>query len=382
MNHSWLYIESQGLCILFLSVLFFYNLRYWKPNVLNYLSGIYLLTIIATALDICRAAFGGNPDFVWILHIITVLYSCALAFTGYFWFCYCIDQSPFTFLKNKNIKLLFTLPALIVCALAIISVHTGWLYYIDEVGHSHHGKFYFLQILDYLYITAASILSFICYKHAEFEREKRKFLVLTRFIILPICLSIIETFWPQNGLLIMSHAIFLSMLILFVNDQHQKILIDSLTGLPNRYGMDVALQERLSQTTKRDGKVKFSLLIGDLDEFKKINDTWGHLEGDRALLMTANALSKISKQYGATAYRMGGDEFAIITSNGDEEKTTLLCQKISEAISAIPFRDDFKLSMSLGRENYDGSMSVIELLHATDEKLYQEKAKKKVKNTF
>lgn len=349
---------------------------------MNYLSGIYLLTIVATALDICRATFGGNPDFSWVLHIITVLYSCALAFAGYFWFCYCIDQSPFSFLKNKTLKLLFILPALIVCALAIISVHTGWLYYIDDAGHSHHGKFYFLQALDYFYVTAASVLSFICYKRSEFEREKRRFLVFTHFIILPICLSIIETIWSQNGLLILSHAIFLSMLILFVNDQHHKILIDNLTGLPNRYGMDVALQNRLSQT-KRDGKIKFSLLIGDLDEFKKINDTWGHLEGDRALIMTANTLSKISKQYGATAYRMGGDEFAVITSNGDEENNRALCAKISDAVSAIPFRDDFTLSMSLGRENYDGSMTVIELLHAADEKLYQQKAEKKKKiNSF
>ena len=185
----------------------------------------------------------------------------------------------------------------------------------------------------------------------------------------------IESIWPQNGSLVLSHVILIFMIILFVTDQHQKILMDSLTGLPNRYGLEFALQHNLEQKRSGKGKVSFSLLIGDLDEFKKINDTWGHLEGDRALLMTANLLSKISQQYGATAYRMGGDEFAIIVNNSDT--APILCDKIKEAVQQIPFRDDCILSMSLGQVVYDGSMTVIELLSHADSKLYEEKAKRK-----
>lgn len=376
-NHSWLYIESQGLCILALSVLLVYNLRYWKPNIFNYLFGVYLLAIITTALDITRSAIGGKPENAWILHIVIVLYSTALAFMGYFWFCYCTEQLPFHFWKNKNVRVLFMIPAIFVCTMAVLSVHTEWFYYIDEFGHSHNSNLYFLELVDYVYIVVSSVLSFIAYKRAEYEREKNRYLMLTSFIILPVSMITIEIIWPQNNLLVLSHVILNFLLILFISDQHYKILIDTLTGLPNRYGFDVALQHSLEQAKNTKGKSSFSLIIGDLDEFKKINDTWGHPEGDRALTMTAKFLSKCSQQYNAAVYRMGGDEFAIIVNSNDPASAQALCDNIQSSIRSIAFRDDCELSMSLGHVVYDGTMNSIELLNQADAKLYEEKASKK-----
>jgi diguanylate cyclase (GGDEF)-like protein len=137
------------------------------------------------------------------------------------------------------------------------------------------------------------------------------------------------------------------------------------------------LQHSLEQAKNAKSKNSFSLIIGDLDEFKKINDTWGHPEGDRALTMTAKFLSKCSQQYNASVYRMGGDEFAIIVNSSDPASAQALCDNIQSSIRSIAFRDDCVLSMSLGRVIYDGTMNSIELLNQADAKLYEEKASKK-----
>ena len=93
--------------------------------------------------------------------------------------------------------------------------------------------------------------------------------------------------------------------------------------------------------------------------------------------MTAKFLSKLSQQYNASVYRMGGDEFAIIVNSSDPASAQALCENIQSSIRSIAFRDDCVLSMSLGYVVYDGTMNGIELLNHADTKLYEEKASKK-----
>ena len=88
--------------------------------------------------------------------------------------------------------------------------------------------------------------------------------------------------------------------------QESSINSDALTGMNNRRKADDYLSERLTRISASD---PLYLYIGDLNGFKKINDTYGHVEGDRALVRCSLALKQTIGRYNGFAARFGGDEF-------------------------------------------------------------------------
>lgn len=164
----------------------------------------------------------------------------------------------------------------------------------------------------------------------------------------------------------------LAMVTLFITEQYNKIRTDNLTKLHNRYGMDEEIHEQLQQYA-RDKNDSFCIIACDLDNFKHINDTWGHLEGDRALILISSVLLKVSKKYNSEVFRIGGDEFVIITDTVEEGQAEEIISEIQKELDNIDFRDDFDIKMSMGVAIYDGMTHVTELLNNADKKLYQAK---------
>ena len=160
-----------------------------------------------------------------------------------------------------------------------------------------------------------------------------------------------------------------------VVDLYNKVRMDSLTKLYNRYGMDAELREQLRQY-KRTYEDSFYIIACDLDNFKHINDTWGHLEGDRALVLIAGVLSKVAKRFRSNVFRIGGDEFVIITDKSEQGLAEQVMDAIKNALDKIEFRDDFDIKMSLGYALYDGVTPIDELLGNADKKLYEAKKHK------
>ena len=169
-------------------------------------------------------------------------------------------------------------------------------------------------------------------------------------------------------------------MLVFIISQYNRIKIDNLTKLYNRYGMDEEIREQLQQY-KHDKNNSFYIIACDLDNFKYINDTWGHQEGDRALVFIATALSKVGKRFNSKVFRIGGDEFIIITDTSEETLATEIMDAIKSELDNIGFRDDFDIEMSMGVALYDGITHIDELLNNADKKLYQAKRKSKVKVT-
>ena len=155
-------------------------------------------------------------------------------------------------------------------------------------------------------------------------------------------------------------------------EQHNKIRVDNLTKLYNRYGMEMELKEQLRQY-EREHADSFYVIACDLDNFKHINDTWGHSEGDRALVLVAGALSRVGKKYNSDVFRIGGDEFIIITDTSEEGLANDVANEIKSEFDKIEFRDDFDIKISIGIALYDGVTAIDELLNSADKKLYEAK---------
>jgi diguanylate cyclase (GGDEF)-like protein len=112
-------------------------------------------------------------------------------------------------------------------------------------------------------------------------------------------------------------------------EQHiSRSMTDPLTGLPNRREFNERLEERMAGWNRR-GEV-FSLLMLDVDHFKKLNDRHGHLAGDVVLTMLGRSLRGILRRDDAIA-RYGGEEFAMILPGTPMEQATLVVPKVCDA---------------------------------------------------
>ncbi len=158
-------------------------------------------------------------------------------------------------------------------------------------------------------------------------------------------------------------------------------ITDELTELFNRRGFLIFAQ-RQCEVAKRYGR-HFSILFLDLDGMKKINDNFGHKEGDRALTDISAVLRRTFRESDIIA-RIGGDEFTVLItepSGPDIEKTVE--QHIGENLKIYNERPDrgYRLSVSMGMVHYDPEhpRSLEELLHRADELMYEHKQKRQHK---
>lgn len=110
---------------------------------------------------------------------------------------------------------------------------------------------------------------------------------------------------------------------------------DPLTGLPNRRGLNDLIQQKINEFIQT--KTEFCLILADIDHFKRINDSYGHLVGDKILRFVARTLmSNIKGQ--DTVIRYGGEEFAILLPDTRYEGGLIVAQHLRQKISAARLR--------------------------------------------
>lgn len=218
--------------------------------------------------------------------------------------------------------------------------------------------------------------AFVTYFWCRYAFEMKKYKEAMPIKIIPFLAAasfgILAYFSFRHNINSVTYISVFAIIVVFAVNQYNKIRIDNLTKLYNRYGMDEEIREQLLQYARKKGD-SFYIIACDLDNFKHINDTWGHLEGDRALILISSALSKVCKMFDAEVFRIGGDEFVIITDTSEDGLAADITSAIKNELDNIDFRDDFDIKMSIGSALYDGKTDVKELLDKADKKLYEAK---------
>lgn len=156
---------------------------------------------------------------------------------------------------------------------------------------------------------------------------------------------------------------------------------DFLTGLYNRHRFQEELERMLAETDRR--KAACALLFFDLDEFKYINDTYGHRAGDAVLIRIAGEVNALVRRNEVFS-RLGGDEFAILTQDTSEAEIAELAERVVRAVSQIPFHfqgQNLRLTTSVGIAIYPlHANNAEDLIAHADTAMYQ--AKESGKNTW
>ncbi|PAT01990.1 hypothetical protein CI105_03785 [Candidatus Izimaplasma bacterium ZiA1] len=201
-----------------------------------------------------------------------------------------------------------------------------------------------------------------------------------------VVLSAISMF---NGILlvisfgIMLHNILIRKLDKYHKETEEKYFFekeraekDQLSGLNNRS----KLEELLDYTAKESLKIKkpFSILFLDIDDFKVINDTFGHAEGDRVLKEVSEVLANSIRETDIIG-RWGGDEFLIILRQCDFENAHRIKEVISSNVKEKLLVLGKGAMVSIGISEYNKGITLEDLIKKADENLYIEKNKKKMR---
>ncbi|MFI8746213.1 GGDEF domain-containing protein [Pseudomonas sp. NPDC077186] len=159
-----------------------------------------------------------------------------------------------------------------------------------------------------------------------------------------------------------------------IEEQRQKSLLDPLTGLPNR----AAWSERLELETARRLRYGGELLLAvlDVDHFKRINDGYGHLAGDRVLKIIAGELHKRLRKTDFIA-RYGGEEFVLLIPATPLDGGVQLLETLRTAIEACPFHfkgEPVTITLSAGLAEFRGEEAAEAAFERADQALYRAKA--------
>ncbi len=155
----------------------------------------------------------------------------------------------------------------------------------------------------------------------------------------------------------------------------RKALTDAVTGLYNRNYWE----QIISDVTLHHRTQNFSLILIDVDNLKEINDTYGHMAGDKAIEIVGQAIKKCIRKEDA-GLRYGGDEFIILLFNQDKKAAYRVIERIRREISELAAGQGMNIQISAGAAYYDSLRNMGDIIKMADRDLYKEKRVKKSKD--
>ncbi|MEN2394930.1 GGDEF domain-containing protein [Pseudomonas halotolerans] len=158
-----------------------------------------------------------------------------------------------------------------------------------------------------------------------------------------------------------------------LEEQRQKALIDPLTGLPNRAAWSERLEQEVAQWQRHGNSLLLAML--DLDHFKRINDNYGHLAGDRVLKIIASVLRRRLRG-GDFIARFGGEEFVLLVPDTPLASGAGLAETLRAAIEACPFHfkgEPVTITVSVGMTAFKSGEHSDSVLKRADQALYRAK---------
>lgn len=308
-----------------------------------------------------------------IYHIFTIVVS-------YLWFLYAESEQESRTISTKTGRGISMIPFVIDVVLIICSYKYSLVFFINEEGKYQRGDLYIAHIaICFFYIIFTSIKAFVRSFRKDNYMRKDLLRNLAYFCIFPLISGILQIAFIGSPMI--SAGVTFASLQVYVSSRERLISVDPLTKLNNRTEMVRYLDNKMKN--RSFGKDLY-LFIMDLDYFKKINDKYGHIEGDAAITIVADALRSVVKKTNFFICRYGGDEFVLV----GEVKSDFNPEEFGETINQTLIEEtqrcekEYTLHMSIGYFKYTPEIhSVAEFVSAADKYLYKQKSARILKRS-
>jgi len=365
-------------CMLQIGFLWMMNQRRWKihSRQAHYFSLIMLIMLISFSADIISSikhVSQGMLPFVASGNFVEVILNTTLLLIYFKYVCAQIENID---LKWKRKITIFLWVLAVLCSVIVLSTaFTGKVFYFDKARIYHRGPLFWLP-MSILFVMMLTIEVFIIKLKPKIEASYYRSLIL--FLIFPLIGSVFQSFIIGLPFSLIS-ATFAAQVV-FTNIQNHTMDTDYLTGVFNRQSLDMQMRYKIKNANENHS---FSAILLDIDNFKVINDRFGHYEGDMVLIHTANILRNALSGQDIIA-RYGGDEFCVLfeedTLLGLNAKITLINENLRKFNDAT--KKTYNLSFSIGYAiyNLDKGNDMESFFKTMDQRMYEEKISKKTEN--
>ena len=317
---------------------------------------------------------GKSGDYVRALsYIDNIIYFILQIVAALFWLRYAWYRIFGHSMPRKNEAFYVLVPFIILSMIVIASPLNGWCFYLDDANYYHRGVLSApMSVVILAYLLSVSVIALSQYRKEVLIDRKKELLTIAFFAVPPFLGGVAQTVF--YGLSMVWPCAVVSSLMILLNRESQVISQDTLTGLNNRRNM-----ERHLRTYEEGQNRPVTLIMLDVNDFKHINDQYGHYSGDMALIQTSNILRSTFNGTSAFLARYGGDEFVIVMPEGKESTAEETTQKIKNNFDVFnrstqfPFRLTVSAGYAISTEKADNRTA--NLLREADENMYQDKSR-------
>jgi diguanylate cyclase (GGDEF)-like protein len=293
--------------------------------------------------------------------------------------CYCLyamNQITGNPRKVRALVPLFAIPAIISAVISLATLRTGWYFYLDSANAYRHGPLFpIFSLASYLYLFVAFVCIMIFAQRKAIDR--RTFIGLAFFPLPPAIAGALQI--RYFGLVLIWPAMVLSLLVIYISIQQRKITRDYLTGASSRRSLDEYLTSKVGDFVSRTNPRRFSGFLADVDDFKTINDSFGHAVGDEALIETVRLIRESLRSEDFLS-RYAGDEFVVILPMSSAEQLAQVVERVRSHFAAyVPAGGRYRLSLSIGSAVFDPDIdeNAEKFVERLDALMYREKEAKK-----
>lgn len=324
-----------------------------------------IVTFIATINETLSFIIDARPGFIFhiLQYISNTISSSDSSIIGYCWCLFVEYHIHRNFKRIKKKSRILAVPLIIATILIFINLlGTGIIFDISKENVYTRGPMNFIL---YIFVFVYYIESIYTVQKAKNDSILVEFFPIYYFVVPCMIGTIIQGLF--FGIAVGWLCVAIAFILIYIEFQISNSFIDDLSGLYNRKYMNHYLNKLQNNKTKH----VYGFLL-DVNDFKVINDTYGHLSGDRAIIHIGKILQNTVGN-GCVAIRMGGDEFVIFAILKSNEEALALKKRIEQNVRQfnIHSKEPFHLSFSIGIAKYNGNIDTF--LSAMDDSMYEAK---------
>lgn len=375
-----MYIEIDFFCAMYICAMLvnIFKTRQSSRQDKAFFTGTVSIGLILIT-DIASSVLVGHPGTVIhiLLYIINATYFIFTGIAAYACLLY-VDYALTDDVKAvDDRRIMYNVPCALLTVLTLASLRFHFIFYIDEMNCYQRGDLHVAQqLITILYFVVALIFSIVSLITTKNVLKHYVCITMLGFTTIPLVGMVLQVIFPDAAIIwpMASFGLF----IVFANLQNAQIAMDALTGLNNRSRLIKYIKERCD---KYNPKEVLLCTVFDIDNFKSINDRYGHSEGDVAICQVASIVKKTVSSLDGSHFiaRYTGNGFVVVSlANRDLSDQIITCfDKYLEELNDSK-TNKYQLLVSQGHSKFEQyEMTADDFLKAADDDMYKNKAEMK-----